>query len=286
MIDLHLHSACSDGLLSPVGLVAAAKTASLKTISLCDHDTITGVSAAIAAGKESGVEVIPGVELSVSHKGFSDIHLLGYFIDIAAPELLEKLALHAASRKQRNRDMVAAVNKVLEQEGKGCISVEEVEQLAGDVIGRPHIGRVLVAHGHVATMEEAFQRYLIPCNVPKHYWPLDDALATIHRIGGVAVLAHPTTITSDLSELESLIVDLHQLGLDGLEVYNSTANESESMFLQTLANRLKLLVTGGSDFHGTGDGERIGYGRAGIRFSTALLEPLRQRATRYGSGQL
>lgn len=284
MIDLHLHSNCSDGLFSPTKLVLAAKTAGLKTIALCDHDTIAGVATAIRAGQNYGVEVIPGVELSVSHQDFSDIHLLGYFIDITAPELLEKLSQHAASRKQRNRDMVTTVNSVLEQEGKGQISVEEVEQLAGDVIGRPHIGRVLIAHGHVATMEEAFQHYLIPCNIPKHYWPLDDALATIHQIGGVAVLAHPTTITSDLSALEGLIVELHQLGLDGLEVYNSTASEVESLFLQTLANRLNLLVTGGSDFHGTGEGEQIGYGRGGIRFSAALLEPLRQRAVRYGSG--
>jgi predicted metal-dependent phosphoesterase TrpH len=285
MIDLHLHSTCSDGLLHPAKLVSAAKENGLKTIAICDHDTIAGVSSALAAGTDHEVEIVPGVELSVSHQGFSDIHLLGYFVDIAAPELLEKLAQHAASRKQRNRDMITAVNKVLDQEGKVRISVEEVEQLAGDVIGRPHIGRVLVAHGHVATMEEAFQHYLIPCNIPKHYWPLDDALATIHRIGGVAVLAHPTTITTDLSVLERLIVELHQIGLDGLEVYNSTASQSESLFLQTLANRLKLLVTGGSDFHGTGEGEKIGYGRGGIRFSSALLEPLRQRAAKHSSGR-
>jgi len=278
MIDLHMHSSCSDGVLPPDQLVLAAQEAGLNHIALCDHDTIGGVEAAIATGKQCGVEVIPGVELSVCFKGYSDVHLLGYWIDIHAPELTEQLDAFAFRRANRNREIVLAVNQLLHQEGKEPLNIHEVEALADGVMGRPHIARALLQRGYVTGMEDAFSRYLVRCDVPKTYWSLEDALATIQRIGGVAVLAHPTSITRDQQILTALISELKELGLDGIEVYNTLATEHETMFLQGLSNRLNLLPTGGSDFHGIEEHDLIGKGRGGIRFSDALLPPLRKRA--------
>jgi predicted metal-dependent phosphoesterase TrpH len=278
MIDLHLHSNCSDGVLTPETLVAAAQRAGLSTIALCDHDTISGVESAILSGQRLGVEVIPGVELSVCYKEFTDIHLLGYWIDRNAPELKDRLEEFALRRSNRNREIIIAVNQRLQQEGKEAICVEEVEAFADGVMGRPHIARALLQRGYVKDMEEAFTRYLIPCDVPKAYWPMENALSTVQRAGGVAVLAHPTSITRNQHLLTELITDLKQLGLDGLEVFNTLATEHEIMFLQKLANQQALIPTGGSDFHGIEPDDCIGKGRGGTRFSDALLPPLRQRA--------
>lgn len=279
MVDLHMHSSCSDGVLPPAQLPAAAQLAGLSTIALCDHDTVAGVETAIQAGSELGVEVIPGVELSVCFKGYTDVHLLGYWIDIHAPELTEQLDTFAFRRSNRNREIIMAVNHVLQQEQKEPLTIAEVEALADGVMGRPHIARALYQRGYVSGMEDAFSRYLVPCDVPKTYWPMEDALKTIQRVGGVAVLAHPTSITRDQRILTELITELKELGLDGLEVYNTLAAEHEIAFLQTLANHLSLIPTGGSDFHGIEEHDQIGKGRGGTRFSDALLPPLRKRAT-------
>jgi hypothetical protein len=273
-----MHSSCSDGTLAPAQLITAAQLAGLSTIALCDHDTVSGVEAAILAGKKQGIEVIPGVELSVCFKGYTDVHLLGYWIDIHAVELTERLDTFAFHRSNRNREIIMAVNQVLQQERKDPLTIQEVEALADGVMGRPHIARALLQRGYVTGMEDAFSRYLVPCDVPKTYWPMEDALTTIQRVGGVAVLAHPTSITRDQRILTELVAELKELGLDGLEVYNTLAAEHEIMFLQALANRLDLLPTGGSDFHGIEEHDLIGQGRGGTRFSDALLPPLRKRA--------
>lgn len=273
-IDLHLHSCCSDGILTPAQVVLASREAGVRTIALCDHDTIAGVADALRAGVAAGVTVLPGVELSVAFHEYQDVHLLGYGMDTASPELLTQLNAFAARRANRNREIVEAVNSRLSSQGHSPLFVSEVEALAGGVIGRPHIARALMARGYVTNMQQAFEQYLVPCNVPKYYWPMAEALSTIRRLGGVAVLAHPTTITQDHQVLGELINELQSIGLDGVEVYNALASKADMLFLQGVARRLNLLVTGGSDFHGTNPEERIGKGRGGIRFSDALLPPL------------
>lgn len=278
MIDLHLHSNCSDGVLPPEKLVFSARQADLSTIALCDHDTVAGVKTAIQAGLEYGIEVIPGVELSVCFKGYSDVHLLGYWIDTDAPELKQRLEEFAFRRVDRNREIILLVNRLLQQEGKESLTVEEVEALADGVMGRPHIARALQQRGYVTGMEDAFTRYLVACDVPKVYWPIEDALATIQRAGGITVLAHPTSITRDQTLLAEIISELKTMGLDGIEVFHNMAAEHEIMFLQRMANRLGLLSTGGSDYHGFEPDDCIGKGRGGIRFADTLLPPLRQRA--------
>lgn len=280
MIDLHLHSNCSDGILTPEKLVLLAHQADLRTIALCDHDTVAGVESAVQAGLSHGVEVIPGVELSVCYKEFTDVHLLGYWINTDALQLKRRLNEFAARREMRNREIILLVNERLQQEGKELLTVTEVEALAGGVMGRPHIARALQLRGYVSGVEDAFSRYLVPCDVPKIYWPMEEALTTIQQIGGIAVLAHPTSMTRDKQLLGELISELRILGLDGIEVYNNMAAEHEITFLQGLAHRLKLIPTGGSDFHGISPDDCIGKGRGGMRFSDALLPPLRKLAAK------
>jgi 3',5'-nucleoside bisphosphate phosphatase len=277
-IDLHLHSNMSDGVLTPTRLVETAAEAGLKTISLCDHDTVAGVAEAISAGNLIGLEVIPGVELSVSFMGLNDIHLLGYFIDIDSHELLKKLSSFAERRANRNVEIVEKINKLLEKSNLEIIVPGEAERFANGVLGRPHIARALMAKGYVRTMEEAFQKFLIPCNVPKLYWEMEDAISTVHKAGGIAVLAHPTTVTKDRTRLAEIIRLLQGLELDGIEVYNALGSESEMTFLQGITRQLGLIATAGSDFHGIEHEDRIGKGRGGIRFSEYLLPPIRKLA--------
>lgn len=272
-IDLHTHSNCSDGVLSPEELVTAARQAGLVAISLTDHDNITGVPRAIAAGEKAGIMVIPGVELSVAWHDWHDVHLLGYDIDIKNAELLKALDRFATQRANRNLEIISSINRKLVQKGLVQLTVEEVTNLADGVLGRPHIARALIARNHVQDMDEAFEQYLVPCNVPKTYWPMADAIIAIHNAGGIAVLAHPTSISHDLALLRKTIEELATIGLDGVEVYNSMASETEAAFLQEVAHNLKLITTAGSDFHGISPEDRIGKGRNGIRFSDALLRP-------------
>ncbi len=278
MIDLHLHSSCSDGVLSPELLVVNAFESGLSAISLTDHDTVSGVAVAQATGAILGLQVISGVELSVCYKEFKDVHLLGYYIDVDDFTLNKRLSEFTHLRINRNRDIVSKVNKKLFQEQREELTIQEVESLGDGVMGRPHIARALIKRGYVADIDEAFTRYLLPSDVPKTYWPIEDALRTIKFAGGVAVLAHPTSVSRDQVILGKFITELKHLGLDGVEVFNNMAFEFEIMFLQRLANGLQLLVTGGSDFHGIESKQMIGKGRGGICFADALLRPLQNLA--------
>ena len=276
-IDLHLHSTCSDGAFSPAELVERAGKAGLTAIAIADHDSVTGISEAVTAGEMRGIEVIPAVELSVQFGAWQDVHLLGYGIDYADSGFLERLNGFRQRRERRNVEILERVNERLANEGRSGLELSQVLAYARDAIGRPHIARALIDRGYVKSVEDAFQRYLVPCNVPKAYWPIDDAIAGIRRVGGAAVLAHPTTISTDRQELRQAIRELADLGLDGVEAFNNLAQPDEMEFLRRLAGELGLLVTGGSDFHGIEEGLEMGKGRGGMRFSADLLAPLKKR---------
>lgn len=276
-IDLHMHSNCSDGAFSPADLVKMAKAEVLATIAIADHDSVAGLSEALSAGAEHDIEVIPAVELSVQFRTWQDVHLLGYGIDYTDRGFCEHLNGFRERRERRNIEILQRVNEILASEMRTAIELSEVLAYTRDAIGRPHIARALLERGHVDSVEEAFRRYLIPCNIPKSYWPIDDAISEIQRLGGVAVLAHPTTISSDRMELHGIVRELVKMGLDGIEVFNNLAMPSEMEYLRRLAEELGIVVTGGSDFHGIEEGQKMGRGRGGIRFSSQLLTPLRKR---------
>jgi predicted metal-dependent phosphoesterase TrpH len=256
--------------------VEKASKEGLVAIALADHDSVAGTSEILAAAKSHGIEVIPAIELSVQFKTWKDVHLLGYGINYADSSFQEKLNSFRERREHRNTEILKRVNEKLAGENRAEIGLEEVLAYARDAIGRPHIARALLEKGYVHSIEDAFKRYLIPCNVPKLYWPIDDAIREIKRLGGAAVLAHPTSITVERQELRNIITELSEMGLDGIEVFNNLAQPDEMERLRRLSEELGLLATGGSDYHGIEEGLEMGRGRGGMRFSADLLAPLKE----------
>ena len=276
LIDLHLHSNFSDGVPTPGELVALASELGLRAIALADHDTVDGINEALAAGAACGLEVLPALELSVAFGPYSDVHLLGYLLDHRDPELLATLQEFRDKRERRGEAIIDRINEKLALEGRPPIEAREAAALAGGALGRPHIAQVLMAKGYAANMQDAFNRYLVPCDVPKRYFPVDEALATVHRLGGVAVLAHPTTISAERPILAGVIDELCSMGLDGLEAYNNVCSEQESGWLRSYAGQRGLIWTGGSDYHGIEEGIGIGTGRGSMAVPYSCVEELKR----------
>lgn len=275
LVDLHIHSTCSDGFFTPEELVAMALAANLAAISLADHDNVDGIAAAQRAGKDCGIEVFSGVELSAQWYDYSDMHLLGYGFDPQDPYLNRELSEFQDFRTDRNREIIERVNEKLADEQLAPLDADAVRKLAGGTLGRPHIAQALREAGYVADNDEAFNRYLVPCNVPKRYFPIDEAIGLIQRSGGVAVLAHPPYITRERRKLEALVAELVGLGLDGIEAYNNGSNMEDTDWLIKLARSHDLIVTGGSDFHGDpGSGIEIGSGFHGLKIPYSCVDEL------------
>jgi len=275
LVDLHIHSTCSDGYHSPEALVEMAAERNLSAISIADHDNVDGILAAQNAGRERGVEVVSGVELSTQWYEYYDMHLLGYGFDPQDPYLHRELSEFQDFRAGRNREIIDRVNEKLAEEGRKPIDPDAVRKLAGGTIGRPHIAQALREADYVTDNEEAFTRYLVPCNVPKRYFPVDDAIRLIHQSGGIAVLAHPPYITRERRLLEKLVAELVGLGLDGVEAYNNGSNLEDTDWLIKLARKHDLIVTGGSDFHGDpGSNIELGSGFRGMKIPYRCVEEI------------
>jgi len=276
LVDLHLHSTFSDGVLTPTELVARAAGLGLRAIAIADHDNVDGIPEAIAAGRQAGVEVMSGVELSVVWQEHQDIHLLGYDFDHNDAALCRALQDFRDFRANRNRQILERVNARLSEQKYQPLDFGEITALAGGTLGRPHIGQALVNAGCVRSMEEAFQRYLVPCNVPKRYFPVDEAIDMLHAAGGCAVLAHPPFIEVSENGLEQLVDEFIDLGLDGMEVYNSGADNATIDRHLTLARRRNLIITGGSDFHRPEpNGIELGKGWGNLKIPYLCVEEIR-----------
>ena len=279
-VDLHVHSAASDGSLSPRELVAEAKAQGLRAIALTDHDTIEGLVEALAAGVEMGLEVIPGVEISADHDPGS-MHILGYFIDHRHPRLDEQLRKLKQARAERNPQIIAK----LQQLGL-AITMAEVQKVSGGgQVGRPHIAQVLVQKGYVANFQEAFEKYIGnhgPAYVNKFRFAPQDAIAMITAAGGVASLAHPFTLEySSLGHLKMILQQLREWGLTAIEVYYPEHPPERQAQYKKLAQELGLLTTGGSDYHGVIKPEvKIGLVGPNQHVSYELVEKLKERAGR------
>lgn len=274
LIDLHIHSTASDGIYKPAELVHIAHQSGLSTIAIADHDSTDGIDEAISAGQQLGLNVIPAVELSVAYQGYQDVHLLGYWINHHDTAFCAKLNMFRQRRASRGIRIIDRINEKLLSEGKSSISSAEVLARADGALGRPHIARVLIDHGHAQNMQEAFANYLMPCNVPKEYFNFADALAEIKRVGGIAILAHPQSITRNRSELTTVITDMAAMGLDGIEALNTMGVEDDDAFLQRLAKHLGMMVTGGSDFHGSEEEVTMGRGRGNLYLTSVILESM------------
>ncbi|MDF1580167.1 MAG: PHP domain-containing protein [Desulfuromonadales bacterium] len=271
-IDLHLHSNCSDGIHPPETVVRMAADAGISAVAICDHDNIAACQAALTAGRAAGIDVLSGVELSVVHDGIFDIHLLGYGFDPQHPQLVARLNEFQQFRQHRNAQIVDNINTRLRDHGHEPLNFDAVVSRAGGALGRPHIGRELIERGYAGSMEEAFQRYLVPCNVKKRFFPIDEAMALIHQAGGVAVLAHPAFIPIDDERFRHMLDNWVALGLDGVECHFGGVTRQRIDWYITEARRRKLLVTGGSDYHGDA-GKKIGYcGMGNLRIPYACYE--------------
>jgi len=241
--DLHVHTSASDGDFGPEEVVKQAKELGLAAVGIADHDTVGGIDKALEAGKKYGVEVIPGVELSSEFEQ-SEVHILGYFIDWHDREFNNELHKFQEARKVRAEKILKKLHKL------GInISHEEVAAAAGNgAIGRPHIAEVLAQRGYVRTKDAAFAKYLAygrPAYVPKYRLPPEEAIDIIHRVGGVAILAHPV-----FAQANHLLPELVEWGLDGIEVYHSKHDSAATAYYAKIAEELHLLVTGGTDCHG------------------------------------
>lgn len=248
--DLHLHTQFSDGTYTPEELVDRAREAGLSAIALTDHDTVEGCPQATAACEQAGLEFIPGTELTADHKG-TELHILGYYIDVESQQLIAEITKCQITRQERIRDMVRRLN-----DAGIALKADQVFKIANcKSPGRPHVARALVADGFCSSMDEAFERYLKrsrPAWVPKRRISAADAIALIHQAGGLAVMAHP-----GLNRTDAVIEPAVKAGLDGIECFHTKHSTATSERYLELADRYKLLVTGGSDCHGTSKGRPL-----------------------------
>lgn len=255
--DLHIHSTASDGTFTPAEVVRHAADIGLKAISLTDHDTVAGVEEAIKAGKELGIEVLPGIEMGSDVSGH-DIHILGYFIDVCDKTFLEYLEKLKEKRIGRAVEMCARLT-----ERNMPVTLDEALALApGGVLTRAHIARAIVEKGHASSVNEVFDKHLAngkSCFVPKYNETADDVIDTIIKAGGLPVLAHPK-----LSGIDNRIESLTASGLRGVEAYCLDHNSDDIKRYLGWADRLGLLVTGGSDCHGPRTPGRFFMGESGV----------------------
>lgn len=251
-VDLHTHSTCSDGTLSPAALVDLAARRRLAVIALTDHDTVAGLGEALARGREKGVEVVGGIEVSSRLDDLS-LHILGYGIDHLQPEFLSFVKGLQQARQNRNQAMVQRF-----QDLGVPVRMSELAALAGDQIGRPHFARLLVAKRICRDNQEAFSRYLRrggPAFVEHLRPPAPEVIARICAAGGLPMLAHPAAADPTLEKIPAIIARLREHGLAGLEVFYPTHSPRVRCALERIAAENSLLVCGGTDFHGNGQSQ-------------------------------
>lgn len=241
--DLHAHTTASDGTCAPAELVSRAVELGLEVLAITDHDSVGGLASAIEAARDTGLALVPGVELSAVDDE-RDVHVLGYFIDAQDPALISHLTDLRTARRRRAESIVEA----LEDSGYR-VTLDDVLSLSdGGAVGRSHVARALVDRGHATSIADAFHRLLgreAPFYVPKDVRAPADVLGVILDAGGIPVLAHP-----GVSGVEDLVRPLTAIGLAGVEAYHADHPQWKRVELARLARCLGILATGGTDFHG------------------------------------
>lgn len=272
-IDLHVHSDRSDGAHPPAEVVRFARRAGVDVIALTDHDTVEGLTEAREAGAREGVEVLLGCELSSTLAGAS-VHVLGYFFDPADPELSRTLEMVRDDRVVRAQAMVEKL-RLLGVD----VTFERVRQIAkGESVGRPHVAQAMVEAGVIKTTPEAFTKEWIGnggrAHVEKYSPSPEEAVRLVTEAGGAAVVAHPVWLASDGIGDQELVEQLAAAGLAGLESDHPDHDEGARVRYRRMAERLGLVPTGSSDWHGNAHGGRIGE----CTTAPAALEALRRRS--------
>ncbi len=274
-VDLHIHSSVSDGRYSPAEIVRKAAEAGLKIIAITDHDSVDGIASALeASGDLPQLKVIPGVEISTDVPR-GEVHMLGYFIDYRNEELLTNLENMRNSREKRAQQILARLADL-------GLTVEwrRVLEIAGSgSVGRPHIAQALLEKGYIASLKEAFNKYIGwggPAYVRRDKMTPREAVELILHADGLPVLAHPLTV----NDHQALIAELTASGLVGIEACYGEFTAEETRKLVNLADKHGLIVTGGSDYHGLDDNAEVMLGSAKVPMESAkrLISLAEQRA--------
>lgn len=273
MIDLHIHSTCSDGTFTPKEITDKVIEKNLYGFSLTDHDTVDGISEILSMNLPEHLKFIPGIEISCDalHR---EIHILGYGIDYKNQQLNKTLNDLRKKRMQRNLDMI----ELFQKDGYP-VTLEKLQHGDPDtVITRAHFSRVLVEEGICTSRDQAFSKYLgEKCKyyIPKPFFDPKDCLKLILDAGGIPILAHPFLYKFSNKDTKHLIRNLKEYGLTGIEVYHSSHHQGQVAKLREWQKEYDLLATGGSDFHGTNKPDiDIGTGRGPLYVPDHLLDEL------------
>ncbi len=296
LIDLHTHTVYSDGGLSPNQLIVAAKEAGVSVLAVTDHDNTKAIEVAILKGKELGVEVIPAIEITAYIDSLNDLHILGYFINARHRALQKKLEFFQKAREEASKEIVT---KLIDFGYK--INFKELKDSTKGTIVKPHIANLVISKkdneeklladfGHVPTTGEFIEKYLNPqglAYVPREAATPQEALDLIHEAGGIAVLAHPCwslteKIKTKIVFADSWVEKLVKMGLDGIEVWAHRDSVEDTQkcveHFEKLADKYKLIKTGGSDFHGFGSaGKNLGFKDFYLKVPNSVLEDLKAK---------
>jgi len=271
MLELHCHTTCSDGTLTPSELVQAAVRAGVRALAITDHDTLSGWDEAFAAAQPYNLEIVPGVELSTVHNDRS-LHILGFYPD--ANQLSAPLAERIEGRQRRAEQMVAKLAAL-----GYPISVPSLGE--GVAPSRPHLARALVAAGYFKSAEEAFDRVLgddKPAHVHYETLSISDGVALLRNCGAVPVWAHPYLFRG--GAVEEVLKKLVDAGLMGIEVYHPCHTSKQRKHLEQLCIQYGLLMTGGSDYHGPSP-DGVSENKTTLNMMhlpLSLLEPIKEVA--------
>jgi len=278
--DLHVHSNCSDGTLTPSRLVELAQKSGLRAFALTDHDTTAGLEEAFKAAENTGLEIVPGIEFSTKYHD-KDVHIVGLDIDYRNPLFNEQLRRFRHSRDIRNEKMIGRL-----KEAGIDISMEQMQAAFGDAVWtRAHFARYLRDHHVVKEMRDAFKYYIgpgCPCYVPREFVTPQQAVKLICDTGGIAVFAHPLLCGFPEEELRLLLSSLKKSGLTGIEAIYSTHTPEQERMVRRLASLHGLLISGGSDFHGSNKPDiALGCGRGNLAIPYEILQNLRNRRNQH-----
>lgn len=255
VFDLHSHSTRSDGLLTPPQLVARAAERGVTVLALTDHDEIGGLEAACAAAREAGIELVNGVEISVTWHDHT-LHVVGLQIDPRNPQLAAGLAQVRSGRSERAERIAAG----LEQAGiSGSLEGARARATNPELVGRTHFARYLIERGHARDTQGVFKKYLTggkPGHVPHQWASLEQAVSWIRASGGMPVLAHPGRYKMDNARREIMLENFRDLGGIGVEVVTGSHTREQFALWGRYARRFGFLASAGSDYHGPGESYR------------------------------
>ena len=278
-IDLHIHSTASDGSLTPAEIIDHAQKLNLAAIAITDHDSIYGSKEALRTGIPPSVKFLTGVEISAAHPAFfpgsGSFHILGYGIRLDNHALNQTLNKLREARKNRNPQIIKRLNELGFK-----ISLEDVNLTVADgQLGRPHIAHAMLKKGFVESMDEAFDKFLgagKPAYVDKERIGCEQAIKMIRGARGVPVLAHPALLNIDDDwQMDELIRNLIKIGMRGIEAYYPEHSSEQTQLYKELAIKYDLLMTGGTDFHGSITPKiKMGTGKGNLFIPYKLYEQL------------